>query len=102
MHKANKSGSALEEVKFTDGQEYEAAVCTNSHEAQSKREVLGCGRRLVYRQTVFCLEILGNGGCCSITGYHQINPTKGYEFSIYIKSTVRKRAKSWQTSYIQV
>ena len=81
-------GAELEEVTFTDGQMRLAAVC--DHGAQSKQNVLGCSRRQVAVKR-FCLEILVDGECCSTSDYIPINPTKGYEFSIYIKSTVRIR-----------
>ena len=85
-------GNGLEEVTFTGGQMRLAAVYNNSRGAQSKKNVLGCNRRqsqvAVKR---FCLEILVDGKCYSISDYIPINPTKGYEFSIYIKSTVRIR-----------
>ena len=82
-------GTGHEEV-FIDGQMRLAAVCNDSHETQSKKNVLGCSRRQV-AVSRFSLEILIDGECCSISDYIPINPTKGYKFSIYIKSTVKKR-----------
>ena len=81
-------GAGVEEVTFTDGQMRLAAVCNDSHGVQSKKNVVGCSRRQV-GVTHFYLLILLDGECCSISGYIRINPRKGYEFSIYIKSTVR-------------
>ncbi|XP_062521951.1 uncharacterized protein LOC134196747 [Corticium candelabrum] len=62
-------GAKLEEVTFTDGQMRLAAVC--DHGAQM------------------------DGECCSTSDYIPINPTKGYEFSIYIKSTASDMLNSF-------
>ncbi|XP_062521499.1 uncharacterized protein LOC134196399 isoform X2 [Corticium candelabrum] len=62
-------GAELEEVTFTDGQMRLAAVC--DHGAQM------------------------DGECCSTSDYIPINPTKGYEFSIYIKSTAADMVNSF-------
>ncbi len=35
-------GTGLEEVTFSDGQMRLAAVCSDSHGAQSKKNALGC------------------------------------------------------------